>query len=52
MMRYIGHGLRQDLARMYAERTIEAVDRVLQRHVTSEDDRAAILREIRTESAI
>jgi hypothetical protein len=48
---YIGNGLRQDLARRFAERPMEAIERVLARHISSEDERSAILREIRGEQA-
>lgn len=48
---YIGNGLRQDLARRFAERPMEAIERVLARHIQSEDERTAILREIRGDQA-
>jgi hypothetical protein len=48
---YIGQGLRQDLARLYSERIIQTTERVLARHIASEDERTAILREIRGEAA-
>jgi hypothetical protein len=48
---YIGNGLRQDLARRFSERPMEAIERVLARHIPSEDERTAILREIRGEQA-
>ena len=48
---YVGQGLRQDLARLYSERIIQTTERVLARHIASEDERTAILREIRGEAA-
>ena len=51
MKLYIGHGLRQDTARLYSERIIDRTERVLARHIPSEDERTAILREIRAEAA-
>ncbi|HEX6750501.1 MAG TPA: hypothetical protein VF092_24645 [Longimicrobium sp.] len=48
---YIGQGLRQDLARLYSERILDTTERVLARHIPSEDERSAILREIRGEAA-
>jgi hypothetical protein len=48
---YIGNGLRQDLTRRFTERPMEAIERVLARHIPSEDERTAILREIRGEQA-
>jgi hypothetical protein len=46
---YIGDGLRQDLARFFSARILEVLARVLERHIPSEDQRAAILREIQSE---
>ncbi|MFL5384504.1 MAG: hypothetical protein ACJ8GN_18440 [Longimicrobiaceae bacterium] len=48
---YIGQGLRQDTTRLFSERILERIERVLARHLTSEDERSAILREIRGEAA-
>jgi hypothetical protein len=48
---YIGHGLRQDASQMYADRVLEMTAEVLARHVGSEDEVAAILREIRSKAA-
>ncbi len=48
---YIGQGLRQDAAQLYAERVLEMTAEVLARHVTSEEEVAAILREIRNKAA-
>ncbi|MFL5541094.1 MAG: hypothetical protein ACJ8J0_19045 [Longimicrobiaceae bacterium] len=48
---YIGQGLRQDTARLFSERILDRAERVLARHIVSEDERAAILREIRGEAA-
>jgi hypothetical protein len=48
---YIGQGLRQDIAEMYSHRLMLSTERVLARHIDSEDERTEILREIRTEAA-
>lgn len=48
---YIGQGLRQDVARLFSERVLEKTERVLERHIHSEEERSAILREIREEAA-
>ena len=51
MKLYIGHGLRQNTARLFSERILDMTERVLARHIESEDERTAILREIRGEAA-
>jgi hypothetical protein len=51
MKLYIGHGLRQDTARLFSERILDMTERVLARHIPSEAERSAILREIRGEAA-
>jgi hypothetical protein len=48
---YIGQGLRQDAARLFSERIMETTAEVLARHISSEEERSAILREIRCEVA-
>jgi hypothetical protein len=48
---YIGHGLRQDAARLYSDRILATTAEVLARHIPSEEERSAILREIRGETA-
>lgn len=48
---YISQGLRQDKGRLFSERILDVADRVLARHILSEDERSAILREIRAEAA-
>lgn len=48
---YIGQCLRQDAARMFSERIMETTAEVLARHIPSEEERSAILREIRGEAA-
>jgi hypothetical protein len=48
---YIGQGLRQDASRLFSERILETTARVLARHISSEDERTAILREIQGEAA-
>lgn len=49
---YIGQGLRQDLAKLYADRVIERTAEVLARHLKSEDKVSAIIREIRDEAVV
>ena len=48
---YIGQGLRQDAARLFSERLMQTTAEVLARHIPSEEERSAILREIRGEAA-
>lgn len=48
---YIGQGLRQDAAQLYADRLLEMTAEVLARHLESQDEVAAILREIHTKAA-
>lgn len=48
---YIGNGLRQDSARHFSERILETTAEVLARHIPSEEERSAILREIQGEAA-
>lgn len=48
---YIGQGLRQDAAQLYADRVLELTAEVLARHVASQDELAAILHEIRSKAA-
>ncbi len=48
---YIGNGLRRDIAMRYSEQILEKTARVLERHIPSEDERQAILREIHGEAA-
>lgn len=43
---YIGQGLRQDATRLFSERILETTAEVLARHIPSEEERSAILREI------
>jgi len=47
---YIGHGLRQDLAKLFSDRVLEATAQVLSRHLESEEEVSAIMQEIRGES--
>lgn len=49
---YIGHGLRQDLAKAFADRMLEKTAQVLTRHIASEEEVSAILREIRVETKV
>ena len=48
---YVGQGLRQDLARLFADRVLETTAQVLTRHLQSEAEISAILNEIRVEAA-
>ena len=48
---YIGQGLRQDAARLYSERILETTAEVLARHISSEEERFAIMSEIQGEAA-
>ena len=47
---YIGQGLRQDLAKLFADRVLETTAQVLTRHIQSEEEVSAILKEIRGEA--
>ncbi len=48
---YIGQGLRQDAAQLYADRVLEMTAEVLARHLDSQEEVAAILREIQGKAA-
>ena len=48
---YIGMGLREDLSKMFSQRVMESAAHVLAQHISSEEERAAILREIRCRAA-
>ena len=48
---YIGQGLRQDLAKHFADRLLETTARVLARHIRSPEEVSAIMQEIRREAA-
>ncbi|MFN8457963.1 MAG: hypothetical protein U0401_25480 [Anaerolineae bacterium] len=50
MKLYIGQGLRQDLAKLFADRVLEKTAQVLTRHLQSEEEISAILQEIRVEA--
>lgn len=45
---YIGQGLREDLARQYSDQVLETTAEVLAKHIDSEEEVSAILREIRS----
>lgn len=47
---YIGQSLRQDLAKLFSERILDTTAQVLARHIESEEEVSAILREIRGEA--
>jgi hypothetical protein len=48
---YVGQGLRLDAARLFSERIMQTTAEVLARHIPSEEERSAILREIQVEAA-
>ncbi len=48
---YIGQGLRQDLAKHFADRLLETTARVLARHIRSPEEVSAIMQEIHREAA-
>ena len=47
---YVGQGLRQDIAKLFADRVLEKTAQVLTRHIQSEEEVSAILKEIRVEA--
>jgi len=47
---YVGQGLRQDVAKLLADRVLEKTAQVLTRHIRSEEEVSAILKEIRVEA--
>ena len=47
---YIGQGLRQDVSRLFADRVLETTAQVLARHIQSEEEVSAIIREIQAEA--
>jgi hypothetical protein len=49
---YIGQGLRQDVSRFSSARILETTAEVLARHIPSEEQRSAIIREIEGEAQI
>lgn len=48
---YIGQGLRQDAAQLYADRILEMTAEVLAQHLGSQEEVEAILREIHNRAA-
>lgn len=48
---YIGQGLRQDLAKSFSNRILEATAEVLAKHIDSEAEISDILQEIRAETS-
>ncbi len=44
---YVGQGLREDAARLFSEHVLETTAQVLARHIASEEERSAILSEIK-----
>lgn len=47
---YIGQSLRQDLAKLFSNRVLEATTQVLARHIQSEEEISTIIQEIRAET--
>ncbi len=47
---YIGQSMRQDLAKISADRVLEKTEQVLKQHIESEEEVSAILKEIRVET--
>jgi hypothetical protein len=47
---YIGQAMRQDLAKLSADRVLEKTAQVLKQHIQSEEEISAILKEIRVEA--
>ncbi len=47
---YISQSMRQDLAKISADRVLEKTEQVLKQHIESEEEVSAILKEIRVES--
>lgn len=47
---YIGQSMRQDLAKLSADRVLEKTEQVLKQHIQSEEEVFAILKEIRVET--
>ena len=47
---YIGQSMRQDLAKLSADRVLEKTAKVLKQHIQSEEEISAILKEIRVET--
>ncbi len=47
---YIGQRLRNDLAKLFADHVLEKTAEVLTRHIVSEEEVSAILKEIRVET--
>ena len=47
---YIGQGLRQDIAKIFADRVLDTAAEVLSRHIQSEEEISAIIREIQEAS--
>jgi len=47
---YLGQGSRQDAAKLFSDRVLETTAQVLARHIHSEEEISAIIREIRVEA--
>ncbi|MBV6397580.1 MAG: hypothetical protein HFACDABA_03194 [Anaerolineales bacterium] len=48
---YIGQSMRQEIAKLSADRVLEKTEQVLRQHISSKDEVSAILKEIRIEVA-
>ena len=49
---YIGQGLRQDMAKLYAEQVLETTAQVLTRRIQSAEEVSAIMQEIRVGAVV
>ncbi len=47
---YVGQSMRQDLAKLSADRVMEKTEQVLRQHIRSKDEVSTILEEIRVEA--
>ncbi|MEW5938807.1 MAG: hypothetical protein AB1750_04040 [Chloroflexota bacterium] len=47
---YIGQSMRQDLAKLSADRVLEKTEQILKQHIRSKNEVSAILKEIRVEA--
>lgn len=47
---YIGQSMRQELAKLSADRVLEKTEHVLKQHIQSEEEVSAILKQIRVET--
>ena len=47
---YVGQSMRQELAKLSADRVLEKTEQILKQHIRSEKEVSAILKEIRVEA--